>query len=158
MNRIAFGHVAALVLLMVPVAWADEVPDDRVVPVDAPSRERAAASESQAEPEAVAAEEAEVVQRQAAEMAAPDGESSRLSGGRNWAPMKARVMRADIRHPALYYDSVQEKLANDDTGSDTCPGGFVSAAYEPLQFIAQGVATPVLLIVKPPWTLERGEP
>ena len=75
-----------------------------------------------------------------------------------WGATEASYLLANTRHPALYYDSVQEKVKHDDAKMRGLVGTAVSAFYELVQFPVQLGLTPVLMAVKPPWTMERGEP
>ena len=72
--------------------------------------------------------------------------------------MEVSYLRADIRHPALYYDSVQEKVRHNDRPWRSLPGAAVSCMYEIIQFPAQLGLTPVLMVIKPPWIREASEP
>jgi hypothetical protein len=75
-----------------------------------------------------------------------------------WARVDITYRPADVRHPALYCDSVQEKLRHEDAAHRGPLGLAFAWAYECIQFPAQLIATPVLVVIKPPWTLETGRP
>jgi len=75
-----------------------------------------------------------------------------------WQPCEARYFRANVRHPALYYRSVQERLSHDDSPARTLPGLAAAELYELVQFPAQFLMTPCLVAVKPPWRCEYTQP
>ena len=75
-----------------------------------------------------------------------------------WRRMEANYLRANVRHPALYYDSPQEKLKHDDAAADSVPGAAAAVLYEIVQFPIQLAATPILWVLKPPWTFESTVP
>lgn len=75
-----------------------------------------------------------------------------------WARVDITYRSADVRHPALYGDSVQEKLRHDDAAHRGPLGLALAWAYECVQFPAQLIATPLLVAIKPPWTMETGRP
>jgi hypothetical protein len=87
-----------------------------------------------------------------------DASGKPISRSRRWLRSEVRYLQANVRHPALYFDSVQEKLANDDASANNFVVGPWAVFYEIIQFPAQMVATPVLWIIKPVWTIERTEP
>ena len=74
-----------------------------------------------------------------------------------WQAMEVRYRRADVRHPALYYDSVQEKMKHDDARADNVLGAAAACLFEIVQFPVQLAMTPALMVVKPPWTIESAE-
>ena len=72
--------------------------------------------------------------------------------------MDVKYLRANVRHPALYWDSVQEKVRHNDRPWRWPPCAAVSCMYEIIQFPVQLGLTPVLMVIKPPWTREASDP
>lgn len=87
-----------------------------------------------------------------------DASGKPIPRSRRWLRSEVRYLQANIRHPALYFDSVQEKLANDDASANNFVVGPWALFYEIIQFPGQMAATPVLWVIKPVWTIERTEP
>jgi len=75
-----------------------------------------------------------------------------------WKRMDVHYLRANVRHPALYWDSVQEKVRHNDRPWRSPHGAAVSCMVEIIQFPVQLGLTPVLMVIKPPWTIEASEP
>ena len=75
-----------------------------------------------------------------------------------WKRMDVHYLRANVRHPALYWDSVQEKVKHNDRPCRSLHGAAASCMYEIIQFPVQLGLTPVLMTIKPPWTVESSEP
>ena len=71
-----------------------------------------------------------------------------------WKRMDVHYLRANVRHPALYWDSVQEKVRHNDRPWRSPHGAAVSCMVEIIQFPVQLGLTPVLMVIKPPWTIE----
>jgi hypothetical protein len=75
-----------------------------------------------------------------------------------WQPMEVHYLRANVRHPTLYYRSVQESTRYNDARLRNLPGVVAAGMYELAQFPAQLALTPFLWVIKPPWACEHTEP
>lgn len=75
-----------------------------------------------------------------------------------WARVEITYRAAEVRHPALYGDSRQEKVRHNDAAHRGPLGLAAAMAYEYVQFPAQLILSPVLVALKPPWTMETGTP
>ena len=75
-----------------------------------------------------------------------------------WAPREVHYLRANVRHPTLYYRSVQESIKHDDARMDNLPGAVAAETYEVVRTPVQFVLTPLWLVLRPPWLYEHTEP
>jgi hypothetical protein len=75
-----------------------------------------------------------------------------------WQRMEVAYLAANVRHPALYGDSMQEKVKHDDAAHNNVHGWAFAMAWEYVQWPAQVLLTPVAVALKPPWTMESKAP
>jgi len=165
MSRLALMLTAAVTMsgLCSPVT-AQETPKPEQ-PAGAADAATTTAAQEQASGTDDSAPKADVAEAKADNGAAADESAAAtetaeppLPRNVRWKRMDVNYLRANVRHPALYWDSVQEKVRHDDRPSRTLPGAAASCMYEIIQFPVQLGLTPVLMTIKPPWTVEASEP